>query len=88
MIFRLSKMSSPGWEKDFLTETEAGLYLKSWICRGCRGVDEHGNISKPGDDPEADDFGCAHGSENVYDLLNTPCGCEFYLEEIPDANDY
>lgn len=86
-FFRLSKMSTPGWEKDFLTETEAGQYLKGWICRGCRGVDENENLLPPNSGPE-EDFGCAYGSENVHDLLNTPCGSEFDLEEISDANDY
>jgi hypothetical protein len=76
MIFRLDKMSSPGWDepKDFLSETECAEELIKHICRGCREWNDEKKLDIP--------------LRNLYDLLNTACGCEYYVEEIPDANDY
>lgn len=77
MIFRLDKMSAPGWDKpkDFLSETECAAELIKYICRDCR----------EGDDI---DWGQANGDRTLGALLNTPCGCEYDVEEISDADDY
>ena len=34
--FKLIKMSAPGWEKTFNTETEARNELYKWICNLCK----------------------------------------------------
>ena len=75
MIYRLTKMSDPGWEKDFETQEELRLELIKHICGGCR----------DGDDT---DWGQANGDTTIDALMGTPCGCEYWTEEIPDANDY
>ena len=71
IIFRLEKMSSPGWDKpkDFLSQTECAEELAKHICDSCLN----------GDDPDE----CqANGDRTLGALLNTPCGCEYYVEEI------
>jgi hypothetical protein len=71
IIFRLEKMSSPAWDnpKDFLSQTECAEELAKHICDGCLN----------GDDT---DWGQANGDRTLGALLNTPCGYEYYVEEI------
>lgn len=78
---KLIKASTPGWEKDFASESEARDELLKYICKACLvggewdDIDENGlttGITVTEDPPDQSD---------IHALLATPCGCEFLLEE-------
>lgn len=73
MIYKLTKCSSPGWTKDFMSEREVTEELAKHICRLCiapEGENEWGDPVVPTD------------MNNYHDMLNTGCGLEFEIEEI------
>lgn len=79
MSWALDKISAPGWDKPKVFETKQELAKAFWdcICGSCR--DEVREACTDGEDtftPTADD------------IWNTPCGCEYDVEEVIDANDY
>lgn len=63
MKFTLTKLSEPGWERDFYSKVEVQSELYQHICNQCR--------SEEGITPLS----------GLADMLCTPCGCEFMLEE-------
>lgn len=96
MRFLLSKLSSPGWDKEFDTELEAVIELRKHICVTCLKGEEYvvGENGEPVLVEEAfPDWFPSKIVDVEYDgelfeckdpmiLLGTPCGCEFSLEEL------
>lgn len=78
MKIRLIKISAPGWEKDFDSEEEARDELYNYVCHMCRQGDE---MVEYGWDPNPIDE-----KSSLEDMLSTPCGCEFDVEEIPEKD--
>ena len=78
MKIRLTKLSSPGWEKDFDSEEEARDALFPYICKMCRKGDE---MVEFGWDPNPLDE-----KSSIEDMLCSPCGCEFDIDEIPEKD--
>jgi hypothetical protein len=78
---KLTKLSSPGWEKEFETEAELKAELYSHICDMCR----KGDIITKEEDPELKEdwvlWDAVDENSSLDDLLWTPCGCEFMTEE-------
>ena len=70
MKYILTKLSSPGWEKEFTSEVEAKNELYKHICSSCRKGEEE-FFFEPVDQ-----------NSSIFDMLCSPCGCEFYFEEI------
>lgn len=75
-MFRLIKISAPGWEKEFNTEDETRNELFKHVCGICQAGDKAYNHegeliyeSSPVDE-----------NSSVEDLLCTACGCEFDVE--------
>ncbi len=64
--YLLTKLSAPGWEKEFIRESDVRLELSCWVCKDC--LDE---LEEDGLD-----------IKDVYNLLLTACGCEFMLEVL------
>lgn len=69
----LSKISHPGWDKEF--DTEAGLLqeLRLCICTSCMAgqkfyVGEDEAVSEPPPD-----------ANSISSLLGTACGCEYWV---------
>ena len=56
-------MSSPGFEKSFVTLQDLGAELERYICSECTGTNAHGESAKM----------------DLEGMLGTPCGCEFEL---------
>ena len=70
MRYILTKLSYPGWEKEFASEVEARYELYKHICFLCRKGEEE-FFSEPVDQ-----------NSSIFDMLDSPCGCEFSFEEI------
>ena len=70
MRYILTKLSYPGWEKEFSSEVEARYELYKHICFLCR-KGEKEFFFKPVDE-----------NTPIFDMLDSPCGCEFSFEEI------
>ena len=75
-IFRLTKLSEPGWERDFFTEDGARKELFKRICSMCQRGDEF--VSDDGEVLHKD--APVDKNSSIYDLLATPCGCEYDFE--------
>ena len=73
---KLIKLSSPGWEKDFDSETELKAELYSHICDMCR----PGEIYKD-DGEEYVIWDPVDGNSSIGDMLSTACGCEYMVED-------
>lgn len=72
MKYILHKISAPGWTKSFDTEDERKAELWAHICHMCReGTEEEGYSEPPLDE-----------NSTVEDLLCSPCGCEFDIEDV------
>jgi DNA-directed RNA polymerase subunit RPC12/RpoP len=67
MIYKLTKISSPSWEKDYKSKEDALNKIRQYICNDCRTEIYFDNAN-----PIMEDYLCS------------PCGCEFFLEEIED----
>ena len=72
----LSKVSSPGWGKEFQMEEELKAELYSWICKDC----------KEGYEEEYEDELFFKSlpiniDSSLYEMLSTACGCEFRVED-------
>lgn len=77
-MFLLIKASSPGWEKEYATKDEARAELLRHICKSCltgrqEVVGEGGVIEIEAEPPP--------NQSDIHSLLDTPCGCEFWLED-------
>ena len=59
----LTKLSAPGWEKEYTDKVELQAELYKHICEQCRAEEAVTEIS------------------SIYDMLNTACGCEFWVED-------
>ena len=64
---KLIKGSYPGWAKEFVSEEECRIELYDHICGYCR-------IGNEDEDPVDE-------NSSLNDLLCTPCGLEFFVEE-------
>lgn len=74
-MITVEKLSSPGWRKRFATPGEALTELRLHVCDSCFAGGEYdlgnGEVHKePAPNPDS-----------LYDLLGTPCGCEFDVYE-------
>lgn len=67
MYYILTKMSDPGWSKQFAVEQDVYEKLCEHICVPC--IDEF-----------VEEFG--QPPTTIEDLLYTACGCEFCFEEV------
>lgn len=66
-MYELTKLSEPGWQKQFPTLLETYIELQHYICDMC--IEEFVNkLSRP--------------PEDIHDLLWTTCGAEFMLEKL------
>lgn len=75
MKYTLTKLSSPGWEKQFDTEIDVRNELYSHVCSLCR----------EGDKTDLNQYGYdlpLNENSTLDELLDCPCGCEFMVEEI------
>lgn len=70
----LHKRSAPGWSKGFETEDDARAKLLSHVCEDCL----KGELALVGHD-DKHTFP-APDKNSIFDLLGTPCGCEFEYE--------
>ena len=85
-MLTLIKMSGPGWEKEFESETElkAELYkhICSHCCKGSKGsyYDDDGKEIEWEDPPITED-------SSLEAMLGTACGCEYWYEnnELADS---
>ena len=59
MTWILSKISKPGWVKEFDKQEDAEEELYKYNCKDCRELI----------------------NDNIEDLIETACSCEFILEE-------
>lgn len=89
-MYTLIKQSAPGWEKVFVTESEAKEELYKWVCKGClkdiRFEQETGESSLFGEKTRQLEYYESISPIQLHecglnDLLGTSCGCEFYYEE-------
>lgn len=68
---KLFKISAPGWERDFESESELKSVLYSYICNICRkGVNENEYVEPP-----------IYEDSTLSEMLASPCGCEFDVEK-------
>ncbi len=89
-MYTLIKQSAPGWEKKFVSESEAKEELYKWVCIGClkdiRFEQETGESSLFGEKGRQAEYWDSLQPAQLHecginDLLGTSCGCEFYYEE-------
>lgn len=66
-MYELTKLSTPGWQKQFPTVLEAYTELQHYICDNC--IEEFISLY-------------SHDPEDIYDLLWTACGAEFMFEQL------
>lgn len=75
MTYKLYKLSSPGWVKDFETENQMKSELYKHICKICREdsewMHEESRVRFPINEASA-----------VDEMLATACGCEFDVEHV------
>ncbi len=78
-MWKLTKLSYPGWEKAFATREDATAKLRRHICSSCMaGSREYVQL---GGGVSVEDVEPAPDPNDADALLSTPCGCEYYLEE-------
>jgi len=66
-MYELTKLSAPGWTKQFSSPLETYIELQHYICNMC--IEEFINE-------------LSHSPKDVHDLLYTACGAEFMLEKL------
>ena len=71
-MFELTKLSAPGWEKQFQTSLEVYMELQHYICNMC--IEEFNDQFHTNPD-------------DMHDLLWTACGAEFMVEYFPAGKD-
>ena len=68
----LYKLSAPGWIKEYDNDDDLRRELFTHICNSCRdGVKEYYDNELVYESDPVDE------NSDVYELLNTSCGCEF-----------
>lgn len=77
----LIKASSPGWEKQFKTVERARVELLKHICKACLIGGEWEDFDEKGITRGIIHIEKAPNQSDIYELLGTPCGAEFWLEE-------
>lgn len=77
----LIKASDPGWKKEFSTIEEARKELLSHICFACLVGGEWDDIDENGFTTGVTITDTPPNQNDIYELLSTPCGCEYWLEE-------
>lgn len=75
---KLIKLSSPGWEKDFPDKQTLVEFLKGCICSSC--YEGHTYFNEDGSIFDVD-FPIDRNRATLEELLGTPCGCEFMVED-------
>lgn len=88
MTYTLIKLSSPGWEKDFISKDEMIDELRDHICSSCL-VGPSMYVGENGELVPIDEFDPIIDVEykgewfycrDIGMLLSTACGCEFTVE--------